>query len=211
MSMARLMDIGLERLSNMLNDMAALSTEAVELAVKSFIEGVNLQEEVFQLSEKLRWLQDEVSDLAVELIARYQPVASDLRFLKSAMEVAYGFSRFGRYAYDISQIIATFGDLRECNKEVVAEVSTVVKEMIALSIRSFLEKDNRLAERLEEMDSIVDRAYKTHVEQSLAEGSKKCGMALMLMLRYLERIADHATYIGEAVNYTVVGERRPRR
>jgi phosphate transport system protein len=197
-SMARLMDIGLERLSNMLNDMAALSTEAVELAVKSFIEGVNLQEEVFQLSEKLRWLQDEVSDLAVELIARYQPVASDLRFLKSAMEVAYGFSRFGRYAYDISQIIATFGDLRECNKEVVAEVSTVVKEMIALSIRSFLEKDNRLAERLEEM-------------QSLAEGSKKCGMALMLMLRYLERIADHATYIGEAVNYTVVGERRPRR
>jgi phosphate transport system protein len=71
----------------MLNDMAALSTEAVELAVKSFIEGVNLQEEVFQLSEKLRWLQDEVSDLAVELIARYQPVASDLRFLKSAMEV----------------------------------------------------------------------------------------------------------------------------
>jgi phosphate transport system protein len=209
--MARLMDIGLERLSNMLNDMAALSTEAVELAVKSFIEGINLQEEVFQLSEKLRWLQDEVSDLAVELIARYQPVASDLRFLKSAMEVAYGLSRFGRYAYDISQIIATFGDLRECNKEVVAEVSTVVKEMIALSIRSFLEKDNRLAERLEEMDSIVDRAYKTHVEQSLVEGSKKCGMALMLMLRYLERIADHATYIGEAVNYTVVGERRPRR
>jgi phosphate transport system protein len=96
--MARLMDIGLERLSNMLNDMAALSTEAVELAVKSFIEGINLQEEVFQLSEKLRWLQDEVSDLAVELIARYQPVASDLRFLKSAMEVAYGLSRFGRYA-----------------------------------------------------------------------------------------------------------------
>ncbi len=209
--MARLMDIGLERLSNMLNDMATMSTKAVELAVKSFIDGVNLQEEVFQISEKLRWLQDEVSDLAVELIARYQPVASDLRFLKSAMEVAYGFSRFGRYAYDISQIIATFGDLRECNKELVAEVSSVVKEMIALSIKSFLEKDNKLAERLEEMDSIVDRAYKTHLMQSLDEGSKKCGMALMLMLRYLERIADHATYIGEAVNYTVVGERRPRR
>jgi len=209
--MARLMDIGLERLSNMLNDMATMSTKAVELAVKSFIDGVNLQEEVFQISEKLRWLQDEVSDLAVELIARYQPVASDLRFLKSAMEVAYGFSRFGRYAYDISQIIATFGDLRECNKELVAEVSSVVKEMIALSIKSFLEKDNKLAERLEEMDSIVDRAYKTHLMQSLDEGSKKCGMALMLMLRYLERIADHATYIGESVNYTVVGERRPRR
>ncbi|MEM4408792.1 MAG: PhoU domain-containing protein, partial [Candidatus Caldarchaeum sp.] len=108
--MPRLMDIGLERLVHMLNDMASLSMKAVELAVQSFIKEVNMQDEVFQLSEKLRWLQDEVSDLAVELIARYQPVASDLRFLRSAMEVAYGFSRFGRYAYDISQIIPTFGE-----------------------------------------------------------------------------------------------------
>ncbi|MCS7127624.1 MAG: phosphate uptake regulator, PhoU, partial [Thaumarchaeota archaeon] len=94
MSTPRLMDIGLERLVNMLNDMAALSKSAVEMAVESFKEGVAMQEEVFQISEKLRWLQDEVADLAVELIARYQPVATDLRFLRSSMEVAYGFSRF---------------------------------------------------------------------------------------------------------------------
>ncbi len=206
------MDIGLERLTNMLSDMAKLSTKAVELAVKGFIEGKNLEDEVFQLSEQLRWLQDEVSDLSVELIARYQPVAGDLRFLRSAMEVAYGFSRFGRYAYDISQIIPTFGKLEECEKQVVIRVSEIVKEMLEISIRSFIEKRTELVDRLEEFDTLVDKAYKQHVEQSLLRaGSKKCDMAVMLILRYLERIADHATYIGSSVEYIVEGVRKPRK
>ena len=206
------MDIGLERLNNMLYDMAQLSLKAVELALTSFIDGVNKEEEVFELSEKLRWLQDNVSDLAVEIIARYQPVASDLRFLRSSMEVAYGFSRFGRYAYDIAQIIPTFGDLRECDKVIVNEVGNVVKQMIELSIKSFIYKDVETARRLEELDSVVDQAYKSHITASIVgSGLKKCDMALMLILRYLERIADHATYIGEAVEYVVKGVRRPRK
>jgi len=206
------MDIGLERLVNMLNDMASLSMRAVELAVQSFIKEVNMQEDVFQLSEKLRWLQDEVSDLAVELIARYQPVASDLRFLRSAMEVAYGFSRFGRYAYDISQIIPTFGELKHCEKDQVAEVSAVVKEMLEISIKSFIEKRVDLVARLEQLDSLVDRAYREHVQRSISRvESKKCDMATTLILRYLERIADHATYIGDSVEYIVEGMRKPRK
>ncbi|MDW8084363.1 MAG: phosphate uptake regulator PhoU [Candidatus Caldarchaeum sp.] len=206
------MDIGLERLVNMLNDMAALSKTAVELAVESFIKGVEMQERVFQLSEKLRWLQDEVADLAVELIARYQPVATDLRFLRSCMEVAYGFSRFGRYAYDISQVITTFGDLNECEKREIIEVSEIVKIMIETSIKSFIERNKGLAEELEKLDTIVDKAYKNHLIRSLADGgSKNCDMASMLILRYLERIADHATYIGESVIYIVEGYRRPRK
>lgn len=206
------MDMGLERLNNILNDMANLSKTAVELAVDGFIKGIYIQDNVFQISEKLRWLQDEVADLAVELIARYQPVATDLRFLRSSMEVAYGFSRFGRYAYDISQVITTFGDLKECEKTAIVDVSEVVKVMIETSIKSFIERNKSLAEELEKLDSIVDRAYKTHLEKSLTNPqSKKCDMATMLILRYLERIADHATYIGDSVIYIVEGLRRPRK
>ncbi|GBC69006.1 Phosphate-specific transport system accessory protein PhoU [archaeon HR01] len=206
------MDIGLERLVNMLNDMSHLSRTAVEAAVEGFLKGTPTEDEVFQLSEKLRWLQDEVADLAVELIARYQPVATDLRFLRSCMEVAYGFSRFGRYAYDISQVITTFGDLHECEKKEVVEVAEVVKTMIEKSVRSFVDRNVELAGELEKLDSLVDRAYKNHLVRSLGtQGSKKCDMATMLILRYLERIADHATYIGEAVQYVVIGERAPRK
>ena len=57
--------------------------------------------QIFEWSEKLKIFQLEVSNLATELIFRYQPVATDLRYIRSCMEIAYGFSRFGRYAYDI--------------------------------------------------------------------------------------------------------------
>ncbi len=61
------------------------------------------------MAEKLRRLQEEVADLAIELIARYQLVASDLRFIRSCMEISYGFSRFGRYSYDVLDVLETVG------------------------------------------------------------------------------------------------------
>src|SRR2546430_9741557 len=109
--MPRLMDIGLEKLRNMVLDMAKLSQNTVSTAIDAYVQGRDLRERIYGWSEELRMLQDEVSELAIELIARYQPVASDLRFIKSCMEVAYGFSRFGRYAHDISDVLGIFGDL----------------------------------------------------------------------------------------------------
>ena len=209
----RLLDIGIERLSNMILDMAGISEKAVEIAVESYVEGVDKREEVFQLSQQLRWYQDEVAELAVEIIARYQPVASDLRFIRSCMEIAYGFSRFGRYAYDITQVQTTFGSLKECDTTRIRKVGETVKEMMRLSVKAFKERNIELANQLEKMDDDVDNAYVEHVRRALSDAktSKRCDMATTLILRYLERIADHATYIGESVHYIVTGERTPRK
>ena len=68
--------------------------------------------EIFESSAKLRFLQDEVSELTIELIARFQPVATDLRYIKSCMEISYGFSRFGRYAYDIIDCTGNFWTIK---------------------------------------------------------------------------------------------------
>jgi len=209
----RLLDIGIERLSNMILDMAQISEKAVEIAVESYVEGVDKREEVFNLSQQLRWYQDEVAELAVEIIARYQPVASDLRFIRSCMEISYGFSRFGRYAYDITQVQTTFGSLKECDTAKIQQVGETVKEMIRLSVKAFKERNVELANQLEKMDDEVDNAYVEHVSRALNDQrtSKRCDMATTLILRYLERIADHATYIGESVHYIVTGERTPRK
>ena len=75
-----------------------------------------LRPQIFEGSEKLRFLQMEVTDFATELIARYQPVARDLRFIQSFMDAAYGFSRFGRYAYDIAEVLETIGPFPNCDK-----------------------------------------------------------------------------------------------
>ncbi|HZL23564.1 MAG TPA: PhoU domain-containing protein, partial [Nitrososphaeraceae archaeon] len=116
--------------------MANLSEMCVMNAIESYENGIVTKNEIFQWSEKLKVFQLEVSDLATELIFRYQPVATDLRFLRSCMEIAYGFSRFGRYAYDIIEVLETMGSVHKCNKSVVMETSNLASEMIRLSINA---------------------------------------------------------------------------
>lgn len=212
----RLLDIGLQHLTNLIVDMANLSSKTVAIAIESYKKGKKVTKEIFAQSEHLRMLQDEVSELAVELIARYQPVASDLRYIKACMEIAYGFSRFGRYAYDIVETVEMFGDATQCDIETNGEIekmSKAVMEMIDVSNKSFLNRDAAKADLLEKMDDKVDEMYVQHVKRVLEspERSLSCNVSATLIMRYLERIADHANYIGETARYIVKGERRPRR
>jgi phosphate transport system protein len=210
--LARLLDIGLEKLGNMILDMAKLSDNTVSTAIQAYINGKDLRNEVFDHSEQLRLYQDEVSELAVELLARYQPVATDLRFIKSCMEIAYGFSRFGRYAYDISEVLMIYGDLSTCDKSDVEVAGKQAKEMIEISINAFTERNIELAKKLKEMDDVVDNIYRNYLQKIIrkSDGDLKCLVSGTLVLRYLERIADHATYIGDSVIYIITGERAPR-
>ena len=212
--MARLMDLGLDRLRNMILDMAELSSNTVNVAIDSYVQGLDLRERVYGWSEELRMLQDEVSELAVELLARYQPVASDLRFIKSCMEVAYGFSRLGRYAHDITDVLGVFGDLSKCDKSEIERAGKQAEDMIRLSIKAFTERDVKLASTVKEMDDLVDNAYVSYVKRAAHDemgADHKCTLSATLILRYVERIADHATYIGDTVLYIVTGERTPRK
>lgn len=211
--MPRLMDIGLERLRSMILDMAELSSNTVSVALDAYVEGKDLRDRINAWSEELRMLQDEVSELAVELIARYQPVASDLRFIKSCMEVAYGFSRLGRYAHDISDVLGIFGDLSKCDKSSISYAGDQAKDMIRLSIQAFTDRDTNLATKVTKMDDLVDKTYLDYVNKA-AHGSGsdiKCTVSATLILRYLERIADHATYVAESVLYISSGQRYPRK
>src|SRR5579884_3320342 len=107
--MHRLLDYGLDRISNLVMDMAILSVKSVDSAIDSYEKGVSSKDQIFEWSEQLRVMQSDITELAMELIARYQPVATDLRFIRSCMEISYGFSRYGRYAYDIADMLETIG------------------------------------------------------------------------------------------------------
>ncbi len=210
--MVRLLDLGLDKLKNLILDMAKLSETTVSTAIDAYIHDKGNSKEIYARSEELRLLEEEVSELAVELLARYQPVASDLRFIKSCMEVSYGFSRFGRYAYDISQVFGMFGDLSMCDKSDVEKASEQAKEMIRLSIEAFTERNGELGKKVASMDDVVDRIYRDFATKVIntPASNLKCSLSGTLILRYLERIADHATYIGESVSYILTGERAAR-
>ena len=203
--MPRLMDIGLEQLNSMLLDMATLSQSAVTAAIEAYSKGSKTTD-VRKMAERLQGLNRQVSDLSMEVIARYQPVATDLRFIKACMEISYGFFRYGRYALDIMQVLEIFGDLEKCDRSGVVATAKVTQDMIRMSAEAFARRDVSLARKIPEMDDTVDESYRGNLKDVMAsKGNLKCSLSAALILRYLERIADHATYIAESVDYIVTG------
>ncbi len=206
------MDIALERLGDILLNMAAISEKSVSRAIQSYTSGESARDEIRKASIELRTDEEDVSELAIELIARYQPVASDLRFIKSSMEIAYGFSRFGRYAYDISEVLEIFGSQAACDHSRVEAAAKTTMEMIRMSIDAFTNRDVELAKQIAPLDDYVDEKYRSHVSQIVGSSvPDKCQITAMLILRYLERIADHSASISESVIYITTGEKSPRK
>lgn len=199
------MDMGLDQLNTLLLNMAALSQQAVSASIDAYSKG-GTAAEVKGMADRLQSLHRQVSDLSMEMIARYQPVASDLRFLKACMEISYGFFRYGRYALDITEVLNMFSDLEKCDRRFVVETAKKTQEMIRMSVEAFARRDVETARKIPGMDNTVDDSYRDHLRKILKEkGNLKCSLSATLILRYLERIADHATYIGESVEYITTG------
>lgn len=199
--------------------MAKLSEQSVFTSIDSYDKGTSVKKQIFEWSEKLRVLQDETADLAIELIARYQPVATDLRLIRSCMEIAYGFSRFGRYAYDIVEVLETIGQINDCDKTAVLGMASTVREMILLSVEALQLRDKNASAKLYEMDDTVDALYRKYLREVITpqddQGKKdmnpRCYISALLILRYLERISDHACYISDSIHYIMTGRSSPRR
>jgi phosphate transport system protein len=210
--MSRIMDVGLEELSVMLCRMGELTYETVSLSIRESLNGTEVYPQVHEMSDALVSMSDQAEDKAFELIARFQPVASDLRTIKSYMKIAYDFSRYGRYALDISYINKQFGGLKDCEKwipEYIEKMSEKVLNMVRTSIDSLRNNNIELAKSIDKTEQEVDSIYFEYLDKLVKEApaTSKCTISSVLIVRYLERIADHATYICESVIYLATGEK----
>jgi phosphate transport system protein len=208
--MPRLIDLGLEKLTSMIVDMADLAQKAVSNSLQAYQQQDGMSSvKILHLSEQLRILREETSGLAIEILARYQPLASDLRFIKSCIDIAYDLARFGRYAYDVALMPDWLGDLSHCDFTMPLEMAQKAVAMIAKSMTAFRTRDAALAKTLPLDDDVIDQEYKDAVIRLLKNGEipRECALAVTLLVRHIERIADHACYIADAVVYFVEGER----
>jgi phosphate transport system protein len=209
--MKRLIDSGLEQLASMLFRMGELAQKTVSLSIINYLEGTHDYKEVKELSATLSSMADPVEDIAFEIIARFQPVASDLRIIKSYMKICYDFRRYGRYAFDISQIYERLGGMDDCDlsfRKISKEMSEETLNMVATSIQALRNHDAELAKTLSAMEKHVDKLYCDYLDKLIATTSTtSCTISSLLVVRYLERIADHAIYIGESIVYLATGEK----
>jgi phosphate transport system protein len=210
--MQRLLDKGLEQLTAMVFKMGEVAEKALAISVGGFVRNKDTTEDVKELSEILVTMTVEVEEKSFALIAKYQPVASDLRIINSYIKIAYDFERYGRYAWDISYISKRFGKLTDCEEwipEYIGDMGEKVLHMVSISINSLKSLDTELAKTVNDTEQEVDDMYFRYLGK-LVEGAgvtNECTISSLLVVRYLERIADHATYITESVVYIATGEK----
>lgn len=207
--MTRLIDPSLDKLSKLMSQMGDMAMECVSIAVDSYLEGIGTGGRVRELSKEISKTYFQVEDLTFEMLLKYQPVADDFRLIRSSTEISYAFSRFGRYAFDITQVRHLFGDISECKNDSLIEAANKVKHMIREAILSFAELDIRKAVKIQEDEAFIDRMYKERLPKLIELKNTKCALAEALLLRYLERIGDHAVFMSDAINYIVTGKHRP--
>lgn len=192
-----------------MSEMGDMVIESISLAVDSYVENENTVDRVHSLSDTIREKYFEVEDLTFDMLLKFQPVADDFRFIRSSTEISYAFSRFGRYAYDITLVRDEFGDISECINASLIESSKKVKHMIKEAVFSFAELDVRKAVKIREDEAFIDKIYRERLPQLIDSKNTKCALVEALVLRYLERIGDHAVFMSDAINYIVTGKHRP--
>jgi phosphate transport system protein len=208
--MTRLLDTGLEELATILLRMGEASEESVKVSIRGFMNGGDLNDEVKELSEMLDTMSVTVEEKAFELIVKYQPVASDLRIINSYIKIAYDFQRYGRYAWDISLTQQRFFDSEQSaySRDLIEKLAEKVMYMVRTSVEALRDNDGDLAKSLGETENEVDSMYSEYLTKlSRAHLSTRCLISSLLVVRYLERIADHATYIAESIYYIATGKK----
>jgi len=211
--MQRLLDSGLEELTVMVYKMGGVAEKALAISIDGFVNGKDVSKNVLELSEILVNRTVEVEEKAFSLIAKYQPVASDLRIINSYIKIAYDFERYGRYAWDMSFITNRFNgkslNLDKWIFEYIGKMAEKVLEMVGVSINSLKTLDPELVKTMTKAENAIDKAYFEYLDKLVEQAgvTNECTISSVLVVRYLERIADHAMHIMEAIVYIATGEK----
>jgi phosphate transport system protein len=209
--MSRPLDDGLIQIKTLLLKMGKLAKDALVLSLEGFSSKEDVYVQIRAWSNTILILSEEIEDRATELIALHQPMAGDLRSLKAYIKVAYDIERFGRYALDISDITQRLGAWEpfENGRLTIDIMSSKVIEIVELSLELTDTREQKLIWKLSGLESDIDDLYHDNME-TLAKAKEvdpKTVMANLLTIRYLERIADHASYIAESITYAATGKR----
>ncbi len=211
--MERQFDQELNALKENLLKMASLAEEAIAKSIKALVErDSNLAQKIIDRDSEINFLEIEINNQCLKLLALKQPMAVDLRFITSAMKIISHLERIADQAVNISQ--RTLELIKQPLLKPLIDIprmAELAQEMVRTSIDSLVNKDSLLAKRIGERDNLVDdlndqifRELLTYMIED--PRTIKRAIELILVGRHLERIADLATNISEEVVFILNGK-----
>lgn len=207
----------LQEVQDRLVEISTLVAGSIERATESFnTSNVGLAETVIEEDHKIDQLAAELDELAIQILARQNPVARDLRIVVSALRISASLERMG----DMAEHIAQLSRYRFPEKVVPKGLRSTFREMGALDVEiakkltELLEsEDLRIAEDIRNEDDKVDALHLSVFDKVLGEtwkGEAADTVDATLASRYHERFADHAVSIAKKVQYLATGDWVPQ-
>ncbi len=186
--------------------------DAVSFSVKALQRcDVALAEQVIEADELIDHMEVEFEEDCLKILALYQPVAVDLRYIVAMLKINNDLERIGDIAVNIAERVSTVQGRRDLEStfDFVA-MADQVKAILRLSIEALIDLDAGKARKVMISDDKIDemhRAATEKVERMMKEDKADISvlLALLYVSRSFERIADHATNIAEDVIYMVEG------
>lgn len=188
----------------------------IELSTKEMVEALNtldvdMAKKIMDRDDEVDLLEQEIERECINIIAQQQPVASDLREITSIMKIVTDIERIADQCADISEYIIRLNKLPAIDEPVRLEpMIEAMKTMVIGVIDAFVEKDLEKADHVIATDDGVDKHFKK-IKKDLAKMVKKDSntveqvICYLMIAKYIERMADHATNIAEWVKFIVTG------
>ncbi len=207
-------DSHLSELRTELIRMSSMVEKAILESVQSLKQSdLDLARKVIEADSNINAMEEKIDEIGTRLIATQQPVAKDLRRILIAFKMASDLERMGDLAVDIAKVTQRIGQEPLIKPLVdIPRMAEIVQAMTADSISAYIDENVDLAYKMAKMDDDVDQLHGQIMRELfgyMVENPQTVNQALLLCFvsRYLERMADHATNIGESVVYLVKGKR----
>jgi len=203
----------LEALKQTLLAMGGLVEDQIRRVMRALMDRDDtLAQEVIERDRQVNAYDVEVDETCVNLLALHQPAAGDLRFITTAMKIVTDLERIGDQAVNIAQRALELNREPQLKPYIdLPRMAERAQAMVKDSLDAFVTRDTGLARRVCAADAEVDglkeqifRELLTYMMQDPRTTPR--AIRLILISRFLERVADHATNIAEMVVYMVEGK-----
>jgi phosphate transport system protein len=203
----------LDGVSQSLVDLTNMVSESIVKSSKALLTAdLKLAEEVIATDAKIDDYQHDLDTRIIDIIARQQPVASDLRALITALRMSADLERMG----DLSHHIAKVARLRHPNNAIpndlvlaFTEMGYVAEKLSTKVATVITTRDTDMALQVEKDDDEMDDLHRKVISGIISNGSSitiESAIDLTLLGRYYERFADHAVAVARRVYFLVKGE-----
>ena len=206
------LDAELKQIGDHVVEMGNLIEKTIEEAIRSLKEGdLDAARAIIADDQRIDDMEDEINALCLNFLATQTPVASDLRYVISIMNVVRDLERIGDHCEDIAKYTLRF-EKEKFYKELIdiPRMADRSSRMVKNAIDAFVHRDLRLARRVWKDDEEVDELFRDLHDELLAnaesnkKNAKQCIMFLFIAA-HLERIADYATNICEETVFVLEG------